>query len=100
MKTIEEDREDFDVEFYHLLPIAKLYKISLDDARDKHRNHGEFGADEGDIKLDMVSLIHTWQITPRLIEKSQMEPYIKDELDNWGYEKEEVEKVMKTVRTN
>jgi len=97
MMSIEEDKENFDTEFYQLLPIAKLYEIDLHDARDKHRNHGEFGADENDIKLDLTALIHDWQGLERDY-RMPIKPFVIEGLLNWGYETDEINKVVESVK--
>ena len=85
---------EFEQEFVHLIPIAKLYKVSLESAKQKYDDHGEHGAEENDITLDMCGAIHEWMGK----KEGTLKDFIRDRLDNWGYEKAEIDKALEEIK--
>ncbi len=80
-------------EFKYLMPIVKLYGLDLTEANKKCADGGRHGSEEGDIVLDIAGSIHAWTMECKAIqEKFPIKKFITTELENWGYEPEEIKK--------
>lgn len=82
--------EDHDV-----IKLAEIYNVDLTEANQKVADGGRHGAEEGDIKCEMVGaiLLHNKKVSDA-IGKTLLE-FVKEQLDNWGHESDEIQKVLK-----
>lgn len=88
-----------DPAYKHLVKIAKLYDIDLSKANESERvtrKYGSrFGAQEGDINLDIAGAIHQFTIEMKTgIYPNAMRNFIIVKLLDWGYENDEITKAM------
>ncbi len=92
------------VEFEYLFKIAKLYNFDLSDANSKQADNGRHGAVEGDIWLDTIALVHQYTVkqTPLMNNENMLSmsmiDFAKNELQDWGYEPEEIVKVCMKIQ--
>jgi len=81
--------------YAHLIQIAKLYEVDLTKANQSEKDHlqygNRFGAQEGDINLDLCGAIDDF-IGKRLPESQSksMIDYVIFQLEDWDYESNDI----------